>query len=183
MDVGTISRRYAIALYKYACKHKVEKHIYEETIALSKSYMQYPALRRTVDNPILPKEKKEKLLCLAAGGKISAEFIVFLRLIVSQKREMFLQIICYGYQAIYRHEKKLVHMYIITAVNIDKNLKAQIAEKFQRYMHEKIAIETIIDAGIIGGYIVRWDTYRWDVSIATRLKQIKEELTDTVKID
>lgn len=50
-------------------------------------------------------------------------------------------------------------------------------------MHEKIAIETIIDAGIIGGYIVRWDTYRWDVSIATRLKQIKEELTDTVKID
>lgn len=178
MDIGTITRRYAVALYKYACGHKQEKCVYAETIALCRSYMQYPALRRTVANPVLSKEKKMELLCMAAGGQISDEFKRFIWLVIQHKREIFLLIICVGYLIIYRDEKKLLHLHITTATPIDKSIETRIVDKFEQFTHETVDIETTVDTNIIGGYIIRWDTYRWDVSITTRLKQIKKALTE-----
>jgi len=183
MDIGTISRRYAVALYKFAIKHGKEKAIYTEAITLSKSYMQYPALRRTLTNPVLPAISKEKLLNLAVGGDMSDEFLKFIRLIIHQKREMFLQIICLIYQQIYRYEKKLLHVEITTAVAIDKKTEEHIVDKIEQITKETVDINTTVDPGIIGGYIIHWDTYRWDASVTTQLKQIKRELIDKVKIE
>lgn len=183
MDIGTISRRYAIALYKYACNHKAEKRVYTGILALGKSYLQYPALQRTATNPILPRQKKEELLLLAAGKNVCKEFVTFIKLVVKQKREMFLPIICFSYQAIYRYEKKLLHLHIITAAPIGKSIQTQIAGKFEHFTHETADVETAIEPHIMGGYIVRWDTYRWDASVATRLKLIERELKNTAKTD
>lgn len=178
MDIGTITRRYAVALYKYACTHQQEKRAYDETLALCRSYMQYPALHRTIANPVLSKEKKEEVLCLAAGGDVSHEFRQFIRLVIRHKREMFLLIICIGYLIIYRQEKKLLHLHITTAVPVDKGIERQIVDKFERLTHETVDVETVVEPQIIGGCIIRWDTYRWDASVAARLRQIKKELTE-----
>ncbi|MDH6358014.1 F0F1 ATP synthase subunit delta [Parabacteroides sp. PF5-9] len=183
MDTGTISRRYAVALYKYAHMHGKEKQIYDETLRLSKSYTQFEALRRTVANPVLSKAKKEEVLCLAAGGETSDEFLNFLRLIIRQKREFFLEIICLDYQAIYRNEHKLLHMQIVTAVPIDSATKEQLVKKLEQLTNETVDIDETVDPSIIGGYVIKWDTYRWDASTATRLRQIKKELTERVKMD
>ncbi|MDH6535462.1 F0F1 ATP synthase subunit delta [Parabacteroides sp. 52] len=176
MDRGTISRRYAIALYKYAQAHQKEKCIYDETLALSKSYVQYPAMKRTLASPVLPGKQKEELIVLSAGGNISEEFQTFIRLIIQQKREDFLQTICLSYQDIYRQEKKLLHVAITTAVPIDKKMEEKIVGRLEQLTAETVDIMNIVDPQIIGGYIMRWDTYRWDASITSQLRQIKQGL-------
>lgn len=183
MDIGTISHRYAAAFYKYAVKHGKEACVYKETQALSRSYTQYPALNRTVCNPVLPSGEKEKVLLLATGEEVCDEFRHFIRLVLRQKREQFLPIICLIYQQIYRKEKRLLHVDIITAVPIDKETEKQIIRKMEKLTDETVDVYTTVRPEILGGYVIHWDTYRWDASVATRLRQIKKELTDTVKID
>jgi len=183
MDRGTISRRYAKALYMYAHEHGKERSIYESAVALSKSYLEYTALRRTLANPILAGEEKEKLIILAAGGEVSDEFRNFIRLVIKQKREDFLQMIGLSYQEIYRYEKKLLHVDIVTAVPIDKKTEKDIVDRLEQLTHETVDIASTVDPEIIGGYILRWDTYRWDASITSQLRQIKKDLKDSVKIE
>lgn len=182
MDRGSISRRYATALYRYARKHAVEECIYKATVTLSSSYMRYPPLRRTLANPVLPGEQKEKLITLAAGGDICDEFLHFIRLVIKQKREDSLQMICLSYQGIYHREKKRLHVDIITAIPIDKKTEKDIIDKLERMTHSIVSTETTIDPEIIGGYVMRWDTYRRDTSIASRLRQIKTDLKERTKI-
>ena len=182
MNSGAISRRYATALFKYACRHKKERSIYDTAVTLSGSYVRFPALRRTLDNPILPAEQKEELIILASGQDVSNEFLNFIRLVIKQKREESLQMICLSYQDIYRKEKKLLHVDIITAVPIDKQIEKEVANRIERMTNETVDVATAVDREIIGGYILKWDTYRWDASVVSQLKQIKEELKNRVKI-
>ena len=69
MDIGVISVRYARALLKSATDAKVEDSVYRQMQLLAKSYVEVPQLRQTIDNPMLPKGKKEALLLTAAGGE------------------------------------------------------------------------------------------------------------------
>ena len=67
MDIGVISMRYARALLKSATDQKLEDAVYQEMMTVAKSYLDVPALRHTIDNPMLSKDKKEALLTVAAG--------------------------------------------------------------------------------------------------------------------
>lgn len=183
MNLGIISRRYATALYMYAHKHGKDKQIYKEAIKLSNSFLQFEALPRTLANPVLPAAQKEKLLVLCSGGEVSDEFLNFIRLVIRRKREEFLQVISLMYQDIYRKERKLLHVDIVTAVPIDKKTEKEIVDRLEQLTHETVDIVTTVDPEIIGGYIMRWDTYRWDASIRSQLRQIKKELKETVKIE
>lgn len=183
MDRGTVSGRYAKALYRYAHKHGQERSVYDSTVALNHSYLQYEALRRTLANPILAVEEKEKLIALAAGREVSEEFRQFVRLVIRQKREDFLQMICLSYQEIYRVAHKLLHVDIVTAVPVDAATEKAIADRLEQLTHETVDIRSTVDPSIIGGYILRWDTYRWDASVTSQLRQIKKELKDSIKME
>ena len=59
--------RYARALLKSATDTKIEDKVYQDMMTLAKSYVEVPALRHTIDNPMLSKDQKEALLIVAAG--------------------------------------------------------------------------------------------------------------------
>ena len=61
MDIGVISMRYARALLKSATDTKQEDMVYQNMITMAKSFVDVPALRHTIDNPMLSKDKKEAL--------------------------------------------------------------------------------------------------------------------------
>ena len=58
MNIGVISNRYAKALYQYAAEGQCEKQVYREMMTLADSYLQVPALRKALDNPLLSVEAK-----------------------------------------------------------------------------------------------------------------------------
>lgn len=68
MDIGVISVRYARALLRSAMDANIEEKVYREMLLVIKSYSEVPALRQTIDNPMLSKDKKQMLLETAVGG-------------------------------------------------------------------------------------------------------------------
>ena len=87
MDIGVISIRYARALLKSAVEAKLEDQVYQDMMSLAKSYIDVPALRQTIDNPMLLKDKKEALLLIALGENPSALSKSFVQLVLKEDRE------------------------------------------------------------------------------------------------
>ena len=91
MNIGVISNRYAKALYQYAAEGQCEKQVYREMMTLADSYLQVPALRKALDNPLLSVAEKTDLLCNACGGKVSPQTKRFFMLVLTEHREKFMQ--------------------------------------------------------------------------------------------
>ena len=69
MDSGVISTRYARALYKVAVQSRCEAAVYRDMQTLIQAYTDVPALRRTIDNPMLDAVQKESLLTSGCGNE------------------------------------------------------------------------------------------------------------------
>ena len=91
MDIGVISVRYARALLNSATDQKQEDQVYQDMMTLARSYLEVPALRQTIDNPMLAKEKKQTLLETACGAGRSQLTSAFIALVLKEGREAMVQ--------------------------------------------------------------------------------------------
>ena len=83
MNTGVISVRYARALLKSAAQQAVKDAVYADMQSIAQSYLDVRQLRTAIDNPMLPKEKKEEILLAACGGNPSEKTRKFIRLSIS----------------------------------------------------------------------------------------------------
>ena len=68
MDIGIIARRYARALLLFACENGHETLVYEQAQQLLFQYNQLPEFRHTIENPMVSRTEKIKLLHNATAG-------------------------------------------------------------------------------------------------------------------
>ena len=87
MDIGTISSRYAKALFSLAKEKGLETRVYDDMKMLADSFSLEPGLRVALGNPILPAEEKLKLLTAAGGIEVSDLYERFMHLVLEHKRE------------------------------------------------------------------------------------------------
>ncbi len=179
MDRGMISQRYAKTLLMYAQKHGKGKQVFKEARILSNRYQEFPALRRVMSNMTLPPEKKIETVNACILDGLSNEMVHFIRLLILEGREEFLQEICLSYQGLYREATNSYDVIIITATPLKKEIEQKITTKLESYIQGSVTLHLLVKPSLIGGYVILWDTYRIDASVATRLKKIKRRLTDT----
>lgn len=183
MDIGIISMRYAKALLAYAMEKGVEDELYVEFTTLVYSFYKQPELKNALANPILPPKEKLKLISIAADGDKGSteEFIRFIRLVLKQRRENYLQFMSLTFLDLYRKAKHIGVGRLITAVPVGSELEERIRGIAAKYLHAQMELETVVDPSIEGGFIFDVDTYRLDASVATQLKRIKHQYIEKNK--
>jgi len=183
MDIGVISIRYARALIAYACDEGVEDTVYQEFRRLAWSFMNYPEMRYTLDNPILPYKDKFDLICTAANGEeeSSREFKHFIHLVLRQHREFYLQFMVFSYISLYRKRKHIAQGTLVTAVPIDDETRKGIKKIAGSHLHAKMELITLVDPSIDGGFVFEVNDFRLDASIATQLKKVKQQFIEKNK--
>ncbi len=176
MDLGVISVRYARALLKSATDRKLEDAVYKEMLVLSQSFLQVPALRSTIDNPMLGKDKKEALLQTACGGNVTELTLRFLQLVLKEDREGTLQFMAASYVTIYRQQKNVTRGKLVTAVTVSPETENKMKAMVESKTHGTVEFNTEVNPDIIGGFILEYDTYRMDASVKTKLNTILNQL-------
>ena len=101
MDLGVISVRYARALLKGALAEKQEDKLYKDMQILLQSYIEVPELRITIDNPMLPTDKKQAVLEAACGKDVTSLTKRFIALVLKEDRETALQFMAASYITLY----------------------------------------------------------------------------------
>ena len=176
MDIGVISVRYARALLKSATDAKLEDQVYQEMTMVAKSYIDVPALRQTIDNPMLSKDKKQMLLETAAGGNPSQLCRTFISLVLKEDRENVMQFMANSYITLYRKQKNVIRGKLTTAARVSVQTEQKMRQMVESQTNGIVEFESEINPDIIGGFILEYDTYRMDASVKTKLNTILTQL-------
>ena len=177
MDIGVISVRYARALLKSATDAKLEDGVYQQMQLLSKSYVEVPQLRQTIDNPMLSKEKKELLLTTASGGaQILPLTKAFIALVLREDRENMIQFMANSYVTLYRKQKNVIRGKLTTAVAVTPDTELKMRRMVENRTQSVVEFETEVNPDIVGGFILEYDTYRMDASVKAKLNSILNTL-------
>lgn len=177
MDIGVISVRYARALLKCSTEAGLEDNVYQDMQTLAKSYIEVPELRFTIDNPMLAKESKEKLLMAAAGNGCSELTVNFIKLVLREERENVMLFIANSYLTLYRKQKNIIRGKLTTATEVTSAMEQKMRQMVEGNTNGTVEFETEVKPDIIGGFILEYDTYRMDASVKSRLNSILNQLT------
>lgn len=177
MDIGIISVRYARALLKSATDANNEDTVYQEMMLMAKSFLEVPELRQTIDNPMLPKDKKEMLLLTAiGGGQVSVQSQAFISMVLREGRENMIQFMANSYVTLYRKQKNIIRGKLTTAVAVSPAVEQKMRQMVESKTQGTVEFETEVDSDIIGGFILEYDTYRMDSSVKSKLNSILNTL-------
>lgn len=176
MDTGVISVRYARALLKSATAQGLEDRVYEVMQTLAKHYLQVSELRVTIENPMLPKDKKRKLLEVACGEDRPELIDNFLSLVMKAERENLLLFMANDYIALYRKQRNIIRGKVITATPVSNEMEEKMKSLVQARAHGTVEFNTEVDPKLIGGFILEYDTYRMDASVKSKLNSILTQL-------
>ncbi len=176
MNIGVISVRYARALLKCSVDATLEDKVYHEMTTLAKAYLEVPALRDTIDNPMISKEIKNSLLRAAMGGNPSEISSTFFNLVLKEGREDMLQFMANAYITLYRKKKNIIRGKLTTAVPVSAAVEQKMQAMVENNTNGTVDFETEIDPDIIGGFILEYDTYRMDASVKNAINTILTQL-------
>ena len=178
MDIGTISSRYAKALFSLAKEKGLETRVYDDMKMLADSFSLEPGLRVALGNPILPAEEKLKLLTAAGGIEVSDLYERFMHLVLEHKRESLLLFMAHIYIHLYRKNKRITRVQFSTAVPVSEEVKVHLQNKLKEETGSTIEFSGIVQPELIGGFRLRIVNYRIDASYATQLRDIRSRLLE-----
>ncbi|MDR3652244.1 MAG: F0F1 ATP synthase subunit delta [Paludibacter sp.] len=181
MNTGLISVRYATALLDFANVSKNQDRVYTEAKSIIQSFSKFSELRTVLDNPVLAKADKRKIILLAAGGNTSKPLERFVDLLLGNDREINLQNIMLKYIDLYRKQKDIHYGKLITASAVNPAVEKRLMTLVENTTGGTIEIEKIIDKEILGGFMFEVDFVRWDASISGQLRRIKKEYSEKNK--
>ena len=178
MDIGTISSRYAKALFSLSKEKGLETRVYDDMKMLADSFSLEPGLRVALGNPILPAEEKLKLLTAAGGIEVSDLYERFMHLVLEHKRESLLLFMAHIYIHLYRKDKRITRVQFSTAVPVSEEVKVHLQNKLKEETGSTIEFSGIVQPELIGGFRLRIGNYRIDASYATQLRDIRSRLLE-----
>lgn len=176
MNTGLISSRYADSLLEYAISMQQQEEVYDRIKLLSEVFRKMPSLRNAIMNPYLSRPDKKKILITACGGNIPSSLSKMINLILKNEREEALQYISLHFIDIYREKFNIQSGRLVTAIAVDYETEQRLIARIQEIAKSDVEVESIVDPGIIGGFVLTLGDYRWDASISGELTRIRNKL-------
>lgn len=197
MNEGLIPKRYAKALYKFACEKGADLGLYRLMGNLGRSFADNPTLDSTIANPFVADKEKIGLLKTAAAipvapgettpGKAEASDTVdakvigaysdFLMLLTENRRLPMAAAIARAYCDIYRKENRIFRVAVVSAAPLEAEEKQRLTRLIESHLKGgKMEAVFATDPGLIGGFTVDIDNERLDASVKNELKQLRLKL-------
>ena len=132
--------------------------------------------------PIVKTDLKIKILNELLAKSISDLTLSFIILIAKKKREILLPEIAECFIALYKNNKNIKEVSVVTAKPLDDDLRKEVMSYIEKHSNSKIELEEIIDESLIGGAIIRMDDKQLDASISSKLKSLKNQFSENLYI-
>ena len=177
MDNGLIPQRYAKALYKYALEHGQTTELYDLTKTVISSFEDNPALQKTIANPNIKVEDKERLLLAAAGKEADEAYRRFVTLVADHGREEYFRPMMMAYRDIYRKENHISQATITTAATLGEEERGKLHKLVEdAFKGSTLEFTESVNPDLIGGFVIDVDSVRMDASVSNELEQLRQTL-------
>ena len=137
----------------------------------------WPKLEEIFVSPMVPSNEKTRILDEILKGA-SETFQSFLKTVARRGRLDLLRDIYRQCRLISQQRKGHVSVQITTASPLDEATRNNLVAKLRGFIKGEPDIQTHVDPDTIGGIIVRVGDTLFDASIATQLKNVRQQMID-----
>ncbi|HEX9150799.1 ATP synthase F1 subunit delta [Flavobacterium sp. ZS1P14] len=169
--------RYAKAILDMADSIGVANEVGNDMTLIASTINGNQELNTFIENPTIKVEVKENAL-LEVFADVNGVTKGLFHLLFENKRFEILEAIALEYNKLFDEMNGIEVAKVTTAFPLDVDLKAKVLAKIETLSDKKITIENIVDASIIGGFILRIGDKQYNASVANRLQVLKRELSN-----
>jgi F-type H+-transporting ATPase subunit delta len=174
-----LAGRYAKSLIDLSIEHGDLEGVYNDMLQMNALMKESAELVIVLKSPVIPGDKKQKVLDELTKGWVNKITSSFYRLLINKGRESFLPEIVIAFIQQYKDNKGIHSVTLTTAVAVSDEVKNSIIEKIRKGTNMKsVELESVVDENIIGGFILEADGRRVDVSVAYDLANIKKQFSN-----
>lgn len=171
-----LASRYAKSLIDLALEKGELERIYEDMLWLQQVIKGSRDFANLLRSPIIKTDAKEKIVAAIIGNRVTNITSLFARLLIAKGRESNLPEIITSFISQYKGYKNIYPVKLSTATPINENLKKAIIDQIKKTSDmQNIELETVVNADLIGGFVLEAGDKLIDASIAYDLKQIARQ--------
>ena len=173
-----VSKTYGDALFEVALEGPQFDAQWEEVKEVRAILEENPELFRLMGHPKIVKEEKVKIIEDIFAGKVSAELVGLLRMIVEKDHfEEMTEVLAYFDQRV-KEYKSIGTAYVTTAVALSDTQKEVVEKRLlDTTSYVKFEMHYAVDTALIGGMIIRIGDRVVDSSVRTKLCDLARELS------
>lgn len=176
MGVSKVAYRYAQSLLDLSKEQNKLDEIKKDMEQLADVCKNSKDFQNLLNSPIIDPNKKTAIFKALFESKMDQASLGFMNLIVKNSREALLPEIANGFIKLYKKDKNIFEVTVISASKLDTATKEIIVNKIKSKFDGTVEIDEQIDASLIGGFIVRMDDQQIDASISSQLADLKNVL-------
>lgn len=170
---------YAEALYSLAVEEGITDEIYEQISSVRHAFIDNPDLSKILDRPCSD-EKSRFLLIDRCFGKFNRHLVNCIKIMSKKRVTLSVPDMADGFMKLYREDNGIEIVNVVTAVPLGKEQTEKLKNKIESIIGKKVILSQSINADILGGVIVRTESFQMDSSIKTKLEDIGKQIRSAV---
>ncbi len=172
-----ISKTYGEALYELAIEENKVDSFAEEITVLRGILADSRELDNLMNHPKIAKEEKLQVMKHVFEGRLDAQLLGFLSLIITKDRYGEVDNIFRYFLDRVKELKGIGVAHVASAEPLKEAQKQQIVEKLlETTGYRQMEMHYTVDAGLIGGIVIRIGDRVVDSSIRTKLEELQKSL-------
>ena len=175
-----IANQYAQALYALANDEGIAEIVMEQLETLDQAFSEEPDYLRLLSAPNLPRQERCAILDDAFRAKVHLYVLNFLKLLTEKGYIRHFPQCCKCYREQYRHERGIISVCAVTAVQMRPDQKQKLEEKLTKLTGKTVALQNRVDPRCLGGVRLDYDGKRVDGTVKNSLDRIGAMLKNTV---
>lgn len=173
---------YAQAFYDFSVRRNIIHQITADFKNLSSLLIQQPNLKKYLINPIIKNYSKKKVIENIFKDILNPETLKFLYLLISKNRINLLEPIIENYLNFVFEAASIKKLEIYTAVAFNKFQRSCLIKKLKQLTQAReIQLIMIVDATLIGGFLIKTKSKILDFTIKNQFKKLAKYLNSTLE--
>jgi F-type H+-transporting ATPase subunit delta len=173
-----VSKTYGDALFELAVEENKLDSMLEEVRAVAEALQENAQLTTLMNHPKIDKENKIQLIENIFRGQVSDELVGLMRMIVEKDHYKELPSVFTYFIDTVKEYRNIGTAYVTSAVELSAAQKKAVEKKLlatTKYVQFEMHYD--VDAGLIGGMVIRIGDRVVDSSIKTKLYDLTRELS------
>ena len=168
--------RYAKAIIENATESNNTAAVNNDMKTIVSAIKENEELNDFLSNPIVSGQIKMNALN-EIFPSLQSETKGLFQLLLANKRFEILSAITVQFNKLFDLASGVEQAVVTTAVPLTAELEVLVKNKLKEFSSNTISITNVVDASIIGGFVLRIGDKQYNASVANKLQQLKREFT------
>ena len=171
-----VAKRYAAALFGLADRDGIVDSVSAALTLIERLLNDVPYLRAVLNQPMVSQDQKNKVASDAFGDRVTATSLSFLKLLIRKRREGLIGECAREFRALVAERDNTAEATAFSAVPLTPAQTERLTRSLERLTGKLVLLHTEVDAGMLGGVVVRLGDTIIDGSVRGRLQRLEQQL-------